>query len=451
MFSLEKWIHQIVAHTSGLEHVSRADLDAYRLLKLRQTLQHVWLKSSFYRDLLGHCGLLPEDVRSLRDLTRIPFTEPHHLSESPYRFLCISQAGIARPYSFVTSGTTGPQKKVFWSHGDIERIIDFMAAGIATVAGPEDVVQILLADGRPYSQADLLYRGVIKTGALPVLAGMDLTAEEHLAILEDSHSTVLFGYASRIFRISRELQAKTNLRKNGVKVLFLAGEYVPAAMRDELQHLWDCRVYTHYGLTEMGLGVAIDCAAGDGYHFNEAGLLIEVIDPKTGKAVPEGEEGELVFTTLANEAMPLIRYRTHDVSRLIPEPCPCGAASLLKIDHIRKRLESIVTLDGGDEIYPSLLDDALFQIPELLDYQVILTRHEGKERLDFKVEIISADALPAIHTNLLSLPVISGNIAAGRMIEPSILPFPPGALQSVSRAKKLIVNQGERSSTSQEI
>jgi phenylacetate-CoA ligase len=442
MFSLEHWIHGIVAKALGINHVSRTDLDSYQLLRLQQTFQYVRQKSSFYRELFGKHGLPLEGVCNLHDLAEVPFTEPRHLSENPYGFLCISQAGIARPYSFVTSGTTGPQKKIFWSHGDLERIIDFMAAGIATVAGPRDVVQIMLADGRPYSQADLLYRGVNKTGATPVLAGMGLTAEEQLEIMERSCSTVLFGYAGRLFRISRELQRKTNLSQRGIKVLYLAGEYVPRAMREELQRLWNCAVYTHYGLTEMGLGVAIECEAGSGYHINEAGLLLEVVDPKTGKSVPAGEEGELVFTTLVNEAMPLIRYRTHDISRLIPEPCPCGAGSLLKVDYIRKRLESILTLTGGDQIYPSLFDDVLFQFPEVLDYQVVLSRQGEKEHLAFRVETTSPGALSVIDTGLRSLPVISENIAAGRMAHPSILPLPPGALQSESRAKKLIVNRG---------
>ncbi len=441
MFPLENWIHRIVGGILGVEHVSRAEIEAYQLLRLRRTLQYVFEKSSFYRDMFGKAGLVPDDVKSLQDLARIPFTEPHHLSENPYRFLCISQAGIARPYSFVTSGTTGPQKKVFWSRGDLERIIEFMAAGIATVAAPQDIVQIMLADGRPYSQADLLYRGVAKIGATPVLAGTNLSAEEHLRILEHSGSTILFGYAGQIFRISQELQTKTELRKKGVKVLFLAGEYVPDAMRRELRRMWGCSVRTHYGLTEMGLGVAVECEAETGYHFNEAGLLLEVVDPQSGQSLPAGEEGELVFTTLASDAMPLIRYRTQDISRLLPESCSCGAASLLKIDHIRKRLGSIVTLNGGDLIYPSLFDDLLFGVPGLLDYTVTLEQMDGKERLNFNVDILSPKTLPEVHTKLLSMPVISANIAAGRMLVPVVQHALAGSLQSSPRAKKLIKAQ----------
>jgi phenylacetate-CoA ligase len=444
MFYLENWIHQIAGNVLSTGHVTRAELDQYQLLRLRQAIRYAYERSSFYRMLFNSAGIDPEDVRRLADLSRIPLTEPHHLSESPYRFLCVSQSEVARPYSFVTSGTTGPPKKIFWSHGDLERIVEFMAAGMATVAGTEDVVQIMLADGRPYSQADLLYRGVKKLGAKPVLADMNLGSEENLKVIRDSHSTVLFGYTSRLFRISKELEAKSDLSRMGVKILFSAGEYLPDAMRRQLQRIWNCRVHTHYGLTEMGLGVAVECDAGDGYHFNEAGLLVEVIDPRTGSPVRPGEEGELVFTTLTREAMPLIRYRTHDISRLVPYACPCGAASLLKLASVKKRIESIVTLEGGDQIYPSLFDDVLFEISGIVDYQVVLRQHENKDRLDVTAEVFSQDPdiLPQINRKLLSLPVIRKRIAEGRMAAPEVRLAGRGELTSAGRAKKLIVVSG---------
>jgi phenylacetate-CoA ligase len=453
MFSLETWIHQIAGNALGIDSTSRVNLEAYRLLRLHQTIQYAYEKSSFYREMFDKAGFVPDDLRSFGDLSGIPFTEPCHLSEAPYRFLCTSQAEIARPFSFITSGTTGPQKKVFLSQGDLEKIIEFMAAGIATVANQEDVVQILLADGRPYSQADLLYRGVERMGATPVISGMNIGAEEQLRILEKSHSTILFGYTNQIFRLSTELQHKTDLIKTGVKVLFLAGEYLPEAMRQELQKIWNCRIYTHYGLTEMGLGVAVECDAHAGYHFNEAGLYLEVINPRTGEVVPPGEEGELVFTTLAREAMPLVRYRTHDISRLIPGPCPCGTARLLRIDNVRKRLESIVTLDGGDEIYPSLFDDVLFGIRGLMDYQAILTRQEGKDLLEFRAEVFSPEpsTLPEIYRTLLSVPGIAHAIASGRMVEPRVvLANSDTTAHSIGRAKKLLVDGRQQNHSGQD-
>jgi phenylacetate-coenzyme A ligase PaaK-like adenylate-forming protein len=440
---IESWIHDIIRKEVGENEVGRSGVEAYQLRKLRTTLQYAYDNSSFYREHFDRAGVKPGRVSNLADLSAFPFTEPEHLAKAPYRFLCLSRAEIARPYSFVTSGTTGPRKRIFWTRGDIERITDFMAAGMGMVAGPGDVVQILLPDGRPDSQADLLRKGVLKLGATPVVADMEMSAEDQFLLMEESRSTVIFGYTGHIFRLSVELEAKHDLRASGVRVLFLAAEYLPEARRRELERLWDCRVHTHYGLTEMGLGVAVECEAKAGYHFNEAGLLLEVVHPRTGNPVKAGEEGELVFTTLNREAMPLIRYRTHDLSRLITEPCPCGAVTLLRIDKIRKRLESIIVLGSGDEMYPALFDDALFEIPGLIDYQVVLKRQGSRDYLDFKVELARErpDSLSVIKEKLLSTPLIAKNIKAGSMAEPSIELAPWGALQSTSRAKKMIVDR----------
>lgn len=440
---LETWLHNIIRNKCGLDQLDRKSVETYQLFKLYQILHYAYEKSSFYRDLFDKSGVKPGDVRTLNDLERLPFTVPHHLAETPYRFLCLSQSEIARPYSFITSGTTGPRKKIFWTQGDLERITDFMAAGMGTVAGTEDVVLILLPDGRPNSQADLLFKGVNKLGATPLVASVDLSAEEHLKIIENSGTTVVFGYTGRLFRLSKELQTKHDLSKKGVHTLFLAAEYLPNAMRQELQRMWDCRVHTHYGLTEMGLGVAVECIARDGYHFNEADLLLEIVNPQTGERTDEGEEGELVFTTLGREAMPLIRYRTHDISRLITGPCPCGAASLLKIDKVRKRLESIVRVSGGDEMYPTLFDDALFEIPGLIDYQVILARQKNRDLFDFKIEMACErpGLASEVTKKLFTVPMIERNVAAGRMLAPRVELVGWGALLPMSRAKKMIVDR----------
>jgi phenylacetate-coenzyme A ligase PaaK-like adenylate-forming protein len=207
-----------------------------------------------------------------------------------------------------------------------------------------------------------------------------------------------------------------DLSQTGVRVLFLAAEYLSGAMRRELQKIWNCRIHTHYGLTEMGLGVAIECTAGNGYHLNEADLLLEIVDPQTLEPVAAGQEGEIVFTTLNREAMPLIRYRTHDISRLIPEPCSCGASSMLKIAAVKKRRGSIIVLGSGDEIYPTLFDDVLFETPGLVDYQVLVLRQEHADRLDFKIELMSKseDRISEIKEKLLAATVISNSLKTGK-------------------------------------
>lgn len=315
-----------------------------------------------------------------------------------------------------------------------------MAAGIGTVAKPGDRVLILLPDGRAYSQADLLFKGTKKFGAKPLVASFDIPAPELLRIIEETECDVIFAYTRRLFRLTRELQTRTDL-SNRVGVLFLAAEYLPDPMRQDLQKIWGCRIHTHYGLTEMGLGVAVECAAGDGYHFNEADLILEVVDPLTGELVEDGVEGELVFTTLNRQAMPLIRYRTHDLSRVIPDPCACGASSLLKFGAVKKRLENIVNIGDRDELYPSLFDNVLFEFPGILDYQVTIKKDGGLDRLDFRIEMLPGEApIPEICQKLLASPIISKNISSGRMSPPSVEAAVPGFGLSIGREKKMILD-----------
>ena len=440
---LEKWLHSKIQESVGKEgDPDRSAVERYQFLKLQQTLRHAYKNSSFYRASFDQTGITPSDVLCIQDLSKLPFTEPHQLAAAPFRFLCLSQAEVARAYTFVTSGTTGPQKQIFWTQGDLDRITDFMAAGIGVVARPGEVIQIILPDGRPNSQADLLSKGVIKIGAAPVVAAFDLSAEEQIKLVHQNRPAVIFGYTSRLFRMSKELQKSHDLSSARVQTLFLASEYLPDAMRHDIQSIWNCRVHTHYGLTEMGLGVAVECAAQNGYHFNEADLFLEIVDPDTGKAVAPGVEGELVFTTLTREAMPLIRYRTHDLSRFIPEPCPCGAKSMLKFAAVRKRLESIVRTGSGDELYPALFDDLLFGIPGLVDYQAILQRHENKDQLFFRIEMVREAMNPVsqILKSLLSAPEIARSISTEKMFQPEVEFVHQGMLRSESRAKKLIID-----------
>ena len=454
---LEQWLHGVIR--SGLENdpgprarvqagpaPGRAEVVRYQGALLARAVRYAAARSSFYRDLFRKSGIRPEEIRGCADLGRLPFTRQEDVARAPYRFLCLSRAQIERVHTFVTSGTTGPRKKVFWTRGDLGRIVRFMAAGIGTVAGRQDVVHICLPDGPPYSQADLLGRGVAAVGARALVAGTGRSAPEHLEWIRRHGSTVLFGRAGPLYRLTRELETLCDPARCGVRVLFLTAEYVPAARRRELERTWKCRVRTHYGLTEMGLGVAVECEAGHGYHFNEADLLLEIIDPVTLEPAAPGEEGELVFTTLNREAMPLLRYRTGDISRWIPGPCPCGARSLLRFDAVRKRRESIVTIGAGEEIHPTLFDDVLYALPGVLDYRVEVTRDGERPRLDFGIELLpkAGDTAHAIAARLHGHPLVRRLLHRGEMAPPGVSLLPPGALKTADRAKKLVVDRRDR-------
>ena len=422
--------------------ITRGDMDCYRLHKLQSTLLYAGANSSFYREQFRKAGVAPEDIRSLADIVKLPFTEPEQIAASPFRFLCMSRSKIARIHTFVTSGTTGPRKKIFWTQSDIDRIVRFIAAGIGTVAARGDVVNVWLPTGLPYGQSDLLSRGVKKIGARPVLASMDVSSADHLRLIKESRVTVIFGSTRRIVRLTRELERSHDLSSLGVHTLFLTSEYLPAGMRARLQKTWNCRVSTHYGLTEMGLGVAVECEAGDGYHFNEADILVEIIDPETGLPSVPGSDGELVFTTLSREAMPLIRYRTRDISRLISEACSCGAKALGKFAAVKKRIGVITRIAGGEEIYPALFDEALMEMPGFIDWQAFTYRRndDGGECLRFRVELAEPklEKIPEIEKRLLAVPALARSIRTGAMITPLIEIAAPGELRDSGTRKRII-------------
>jgi phenylacetate-CoA ligase len=422
------------------EKITRSDLEDFQLFQLQNTLHYVYDKSLFYRELFSKKGIEPGEIQSLADLARLPLTEPEELAETPLRFLCVPLGEVTRVITFTSSGTTGPQKRISFSEKDIEVMTDFMGAGMSVVATSDDVVQIMLPKGMVLGQSDLLAQGVKKMGATPVITGIEPTSEEQIQAIERHGSTVLFCETLRLNRITVETKNNHDLTKLGVKALYLTSNYLSDSMRTNLQSAWNCEVFTHYGLTEMGLGVAVECPAHNGYHFNEADLLAEIIDPETGEVLPDGEEGELVFTTLAREAVPLIRYRTHDISRLSAKPCDCGINTLKKLDRITRRLESVVRIGEGDEIYPAMFDEALYTMPDIIGYELSVSKDGVKDSLTFQMEIARKGAAveELVREVILKVPLVQKNVKMGEMTTPEIQLVSPGSLQKGTRAKKLI-------------
>ena len=453
---LEQWLHNIIRQKvkedpeyrqfvgkENIDQLTRADIDLYHLFKLRKILSYAYQKSTFYRELFNRSGIKIDDIKSLDDIANIPFTNPIDIAQHPYQFACVSLGDIARVTTFTSSGTIGPQKRVFCTERDLEVMTDFMAAGMRTVATEGDVVQIMLPSARPNDQADLLAKGVRKMGGLPVISGISLSPEQQLMIVDQTHPTVLFGLVSPMYRITQETRHEHDLKGKGVKVLFVTAEYLSESMREQLQDAWNCDIHIHYGLAEMGLGVAVECHAHNGFHFNEADLLLEVVDPETGAVLANDEEGELVFTTLTREAMPLIRYRTHDISRLISTPCECGATTLKKIANVTRRLEGIAKIGSGDEIYPAMFDELIFTIPEVIDYQMTLGKEEGRDTLLFQVEVTteSQHIREAISKVVLSHPLIRKTVDANKVALPKVELVSQGTLKRLTRAKKLIIDE----------
>ncbi len=427
----------------GLDSAPQVDaqlFEEYRLFKLRRMLAYVAERSRFYRKLFADAGIKAGDMRSIADLGAVPLTGPADLAAEPYAFLCISRGQVEWAITFSSSGTVGPKKRVFFSEADIEAITDYMGAGMKTVADESDVVQILLPRGPACGQSDLLARGVAKMGGRSVVTGMFAPPEEQIETVRKNGSTVMFGETHLIYRLTKVMEKTCDLSALGMRTLFLSTSYASPVMIDYLGRTWNARISTHYGMTEMGLGLAVDCPVCGAYHFNELDVIGEVINPATGRTLPPGSAGELVFTTLQRDAMPFIRYRTRDLATFGMASDECGSP-LHTIGHVKSRIESLVHLGNGSVLYPALFHDAFFSIPEVIDYELTVDTRDGGDLVIVDVEVDRPlDALrDRLVDTLRNDPAADGLKRAEAPVEVHFRE--PGSLQQQAHFKKVVADR----------
>ncbi len=343
---LENWILRKVGETG--KTLTREAIEAHQLLKLRETIAWGRQNSPFYSRHLANFEAT--GLSCLKDLERLPFTTAEDIRNDPLQFLCVSQSEIKRVVTLPTSGTTGDPKRIYFTEDDQELTIDFFCDGMSTLAGLGDRVLILLPGERPGSVGDLLLKGLFRLGAIGIPHGLVKDVDATLDIMERERVDTLVGIPVQILALARLGGGRAAPRN-----ILLSTDYAPKAVTEALQDLWGCEVFTHYGMTEMGFGGAVECQAHFGYHMREGDLLFEIIDPVTGRPVQEGERGEVVFTTLTRRGMPLIRYRTGDTSRFIPEKCPCGTV-LKTMEQIKGRIEGNVRLGASHTLTMASLE-----------------------------------------------------------------------------------------------
>ncbi len=351
---LEKWM-------SGKLHIkerlSIPRLQKYQLERLRKTIEHATLHSRFYKEHLR--GIDPSSIRSMEDVARLPVTEPRMLAECPNDFLCVSPKDISRIVTLSTSGTTGRPKRIAFTPEDQELAVDFFHHGMMTFTAPSERVIIFMPGETEGSVGDLLKKGLRRFGCEGIVFGPIIDYGQALKTLVDAKATCAVGIPSQLLALSRYEEIGREVR---LKSVLLSTDYVPQAVADSLTQTWRCEVYSHYGMTEMGLGGGVECSARSGYHMRDVDLLFEIIDPATETPVNNGEYGEVVFSTLTRHGMPLIRYRTGDTSRFLTQPCPCGSV-LRRMERISGRISEAVRLHDGSSISIAQLDEILFRNP----------------------------------------------------------------------------------------
>ncbi|NLF51686.1 MAG: phenylacetate--CoA ligase [Leptolinea sp.] len=375
---LDEWICRKISVPSG--GLSKNVLKEFQLEKLNTTLRHVRKNSRFYQ---RHLEGMPETINSMEDLGDFPFLTSSDLQAHSSEMVCVPMGEISRIVTMNTSGTTGIPKRIYFTPDDQELTIDFFGIGMSTFVDESDRVLILLPDTTPGSVGDLLFTGLSRIGVKPVRHGPIVNLQETLSIISEMRITSLVGAPTQLLALCRFCEINQGNNPIELKSILLSTDHVPESLARTLEESWKCRVYNHYGMTEMGLGGGVFCDADFGYHLREADMIFEIIDPTTGEKQPDGVLGELVFSTLTRKGMPLIRYRTGDLARFLSSPCPCSS-TLRSLDKVTNRIDQSFLI-GSEEFHLSEMDEVLFSCPDLINFQIRIDHDQIKDTIFFQL------------------------------------------------------------------
>lgn len=350
-----------MAHRLGFEKLTREDLCAHQLERLNRTLVRAKNLSPFYSRHLANITRFP--LQSLEEVAALPFTTPQDVRERGLSMLCVGQGEISRVVTLSTSGTTGEPKQLQFTGNDQDLTLGIFQSSMEQVARPGEACFVLLPCSTPGGVGDLLCKAIGRLGALPIAHGAISNLKEIALRMAKEASCTLVGIPAQVLALAR--YCKSRGMDVHVRSALLCTDYVSRAVASTLYDIWNCPVFEYYGMTEACYAGGMECAAHDGCHMHETDLLVEIVNPQSGRVLPDGEEGEVVITSLLRRGMPLIRYRTGDISRILPEPCPCGSV-LIRLEKICRRKHCLLFL-GERELSLSMadLDEALIPLPWL--------------------------------------------------------------------------------------
>ncbi len=366
--------------------MTREDLEQLQLERLQSTLYRVGTHVPFYKKKFEELKLDYSDIRSLDDLRRLPFTVKQDLRDNyPYGLFAVPLRDVVRVHS--SSGTTGLATVVGYSRNDIKNWSNLVAR-VLTGAGvtKDDVIQIAFGYGL-FTGGFGLHYGAERLGAsvIPISAG---NTKRQIQIMQDFKTTALVCTPSYALVIA-DTMMEMGINPNGLSLRYglFGAEPWSEAMRREINEKLGIRATDNYGLSEvMGPGVAGECTECNGLHINEDHFLLEIIDPETLEPVEPGEVGELVITTLTKEAFPMIRYRTRDLTRFIPEPCPCGR-TFTRMQRVMGRTDDMLIIKGVN-VFPVQIEKVLFEIEGTEPhYQIIVERENHSDKATVLVEV----------------------------------------------------------------
>ena len=428
------------------ETLPREVLEILQLKRLQQVVSRVYHTVGFYRKSFDEAGVSPEDIKSLDDLRRFPFTTKQDLRDNyPFGMFAVPMSSIVRLHA--SSGTTGRSTVVGYTKRDIETWSELMArCFVAAGLTKNDMIHNAYGYGLFTGGLGVHY-GAEKLGAsvIPISGG---NTKRQIMILQDFGPTAICCTPSYALNLAEQGEAMgVDMRSLKLRVGVFGAEPWSEKMKNEVEDALNLTAMNIYGLSEiMGPGVAMECQEGrEGMHVFEDHFLVETINPATGEVLPPGEPGELVFTTLSKEAFPLIRYRTRDLSRLIPEPCVCGR-SHYRMERVMGRSDDMLIIRGVN-VFPSQIEAVLVGIDGLdPHYQLIVDREGTLDTLEVQVEVnerlfSNADeikSLQKIERNIIKdLKDFLGVAAKVKLVEPKSLQRFEGKASRVVDKRKI--------------
>ena len=371
------------------ETLPREEIEKIQLERLKETVSRVYERVPAYRKKMDDAGIKPEDVKSLKDLSRLPFVTKQDMRDNyPFGLFAVPKEQLVRIHA--SSGTTGKPTVVGYTEGDLKTWTECVSR-IACMGGAseKDVAQICFGYGM-FTGALGLHYGLENIGATIVPSSTG-NSQKQIMYMQDFETSLLVAtpsYALRLAEVAREMGVEPE-RDLKVRIALVGSELLTDAMREEMHKYWgrDILITTNYGMSElMGPGVSGECLAHCGMHINEDYFIPEIIDPKTGEVLPEGEQGELVITCIKKEGIPLIRYRTKDITRLFYEKCECGR-TFCRMENLSGRSDDMLKIRGVN-VFPSQIEEVILSVNELgPHYEIILEREGYLDKLTVKVEL----------------------------------------------------------------
>jgi len=418
------------------ETLARPTLEHLQMKLLRETLERVAQRVPFYQQRLAELGLKPESIKSLADVRRLPFTTGADLRAIyPNGLLAVDRTEAVRLHT--SSGTTGKPKAIFFSRKDVDNAAELIARSLVSAGiSRADVFQNMMSYGL-FTGGLVMHYGAEKVGCLVIPAGPG-TSERQLMLMQDFQTTVVHILPSYALYFASFLEQKgIDPRKDlTVRKAFVGAEPHTEETRRCIERIFGCDVYNSYGLTELnGPGVACECECKAGMHLWEDNYILEIINPATGEPLPDGQTGELVLTTLKREAMPILRYRTRDITSIVPEPCDCGRTHR-RLVRFTGRSDDMLIIRGVN-VFPQQIERVLMSFPQMgRNYLIIV---EGLDDLVIKVELAPAafdgqvDHLEALRQQMIE------KLRAEIWIRPKVDLVPTGSLPvGQGKAKRVI-------------